>query len=125
MPLEDCLPEYPILRRQNRAARLGDPAKDVFIYNKSAPDRSAYRNLGRRRGEWPGRELNPRHADFQSAALPTELPGRWGGKYRKRLNLGQVTGSVLELRIAAPGRKFVALTLKFVALALKDVATGS
>ena len=26
--------------------------------------------------EWPGRELNPRHADFQSAALPTELPGR-------------------------------------------------
>src|ERR1700721_2154048 len=25
---------------------------------------------------WPGRELNPRHADFQSAALPTELPGR-------------------------------------------------
>ena len=24
---------------------------------------------------WPGRELNPRHADFQSAALPTELPG--------------------------------------------------
>ena len=22
-----------------------------------------------------GRELNPRHADFQSAALPTELPG--------------------------------------------------
>src|SRR5688572_28270974 len=26
--------------------------------------------------EWPERELNPRHADFQSAALPTELPGR-------------------------------------------------
>jgi hypothetical protein len=25
---------------------------------------------------WPGRELNPRHADFQSAALPTELPGQ-------------------------------------------------
>lgn len=24
---------------------------------------------------WPGRELNPRHADFQSAALPAELPG--------------------------------------------------
>src|SRR5688572_26203604 len=26
--------------------------------------------------EWPERESNPRHADFQSAALPTELPGR-------------------------------------------------
>ena len=25
-------------------------------------------------GSWFGRELNPRHADFQSAALPTELP---------------------------------------------------
>ena len=28
-------------------------------------------------GWWPGRELNPRHHDFQSCALPTELPGRW------------------------------------------------
>src|SRR5690606_27506981 len=30
---------------------------------------------------WPGRESNPRHGDFQSPALPTELPGhalrRW------------------------------------------------
>ena len=28
-----------------------------------------------KRPEWPGRELNPRHRDFQSRALPTELPG--------------------------------------------------
>src|SRR5207302_7536569 len=27
-------------------------------------------------GPWPGAESNCRHADFQSAALPTELPGR-------------------------------------------------
>jgi Phage integrase central domain len=33
---------------------------------------------------WPGRELNPRHADFQSAALPTELPGRTGSRIRHR-----------------------------------------
>src|SRR6266850_2283901 len=26
--------------------------------------------------KWPGAESNCRHADFQSAALPTELPGR-------------------------------------------------
>ena len=25
---------------------------------------------------WPGAESNRRHADFQSAALPTELPGQ-------------------------------------------------
>ncbi len=25
---------------------------------------------------WPGRGSNPRHEDFQSSALPTELPGR-------------------------------------------------
>jgi hypothetical protein len=35
---------------------------------------------------WPGRELNPRHADFQSAALPTELPGRAEPRIRHRLN---------------------------------------
>src|SRR5690348_17976972 len=29
--------------------------------------------------QWPGTESNRRHADFQSAALPSELPGR-GGK---------------------------------------------
>src|SRR5712691_380068 len=27
------------------------------------------------RDEWPGAELNRRHRDFQSRALPTELPG--------------------------------------------------
>jgi hypothetical protein len=37
--------------------------------------------------QWPGRELNPRHADFQSAALPTELPGRRVGKLVSRLAL--------------------------------------
>lgn len=25
---------------------------------------------------WPERELNPRHEDFQSSALPTELSGQ-------------------------------------------------
>src|SRR3989449_6257803 len=32
-------------------------------------------------GEWPGAESNCRHADFQSAALPTELPGRKSGNF--------------------------------------------
>src|SRR5439155_12813345 len=33
------------------------------------------RNRGTKR-QWLGRESNPRHADFQSAALPPELPSR-------------------------------------------------
>ena len=33
---------------------------------------------------YAGRELNPRHADFQSAALPTELPGPTGSRIRHR-----------------------------------------
>ncbi len=28
--------------------------------------------------EWPGTESNCRHEDFQSSALPTELPGQRG-----------------------------------------------
>src|SRR5947208_2512502 len=32
--------------------------------------------VGARFSEWPGAESNRRHRDFQSRALPTELPGR-------------------------------------------------
>ena len=30
--------------------------------------------------QWLGTESNRRHADFQSAALPTELPSRTGSR---------------------------------------------
>ena len=33
---------------------------------------------------WPGAESNHRHADFQSAALPTELPGHHMASYSSR-----------------------------------------
>ena len=35
-------------------------------------------SLASERTMWLGRELNPRHEDFQSSALPTELPSRSG-----------------------------------------------
>ena len=31
---------------------------------------------------WPGTESNCRHEDFQSSALPTELPGQMSGKLK-------------------------------------------
>ena len=34
-----------------------------------------HKNIKWKNKWWPGAELNCRHADFQSAALPTELPG--------------------------------------------------
>jgi hypothetical protein len=39
---------------------------------------------------WPGTESNHRHADFQSAALPTELPGHEERKYIKGDYVAQV-----------------------------------
>jgi hypothetical protein len=39
---------------------------------------------------WPGTESNHRHADFQSAALPTELPGHEERKYIKADYVAQV-----------------------------------
>ncbi len=35
---------------------------------------------------WPGVELNHRHGDFQSPALPTELPGLVGQKFMTALH---------------------------------------
>ncbi len=34
---------------------------------------------------WPGAGSNHRHTDFQSAALPTELPGHAKREYSKEL----------------------------------------
>jgi hypothetical protein len=39
---------------------------------------------------WPGTESNHRHADFQSAALPTELPGQREREYIKGDYVAQV-----------------------------------
>jgi hypothetical protein len=43
---------------------------------------------------WPGTESNCRHYDFQSYALPTELPGRRAKnhKYSRTLHLASSLG---------------------------------
>src|SRR6185369_12982208 len=69
---------------------LGDPGEAL-------PPPSAVNAL-KARGKWcPGAESNHRHCDFQSHALPTELPGRavsvGGGLYRTRQRSCPVEGS--------------------------------
>ena len=44
---------------------------------------------------WPGTELNRRHRDFQSRALPTELPGLFQGPADK--NRPSPAGGALPL----------------------------
>src|ERR1700735_2049091 len=51
---------------------------------------------------WPGRELNPRHADFQSAALPTELPGRSEERRIKQERGPYVNEPLLNQPVRAP-----------------------
>src|SRR5688572_26521395 len=52
---------------------------------------------------WPGAESNQRHADFQSAALPTELPGHAGRNDSIREALTK--GRVLNRRPGGSSRK--------------------
>src|SRR5690606_14360894 len=47
---------------------------------------------------WPGTESNRRHGDFQSPALPTELPGR---KSAPPPHLPGEAGRVLDMRQGA------------------------
>ena len=85
-----CCPWHPAKPR--RAASRADLQDAELLYRKprlaGSPERFAEQSQIRpisavseahvsyERGEWcPGADSNHRHADFQSAALPTELPG--------------------------------------------------
>ena len=52
----------------------GDPKRRIL-----APG-ARIRGILRRKKWWTGGELNSRHRDFQSRALPTELPVHWAGR---------------------------------------------
>ena len=52
--------------------------EDLFWMRATTQRRQMHERLGSTKKWWPGAELNCRHEDFQSTALPTELPGRSG-----------------------------------------------
>src|SRR5689334_5376902 len=72
------------------------PSREHLTCSRAARTRSRKRapeiptpptNFWRYEEWWPGSESNQRHADFQSAALPTELPGHG---YKSPSNEGRV-----------------------------------
>ena len=44
--------------------------------NPAKPEKKIAQQVGYSDSWWPGAESNHRHKDFQSSALPTELPGQ-------------------------------------------------
>ena len=72
---------------------------------------------------WPGTESNHRHADFQSAALPTELPGHEERKYIKGDYVAQVLfGTFLLKRSWNPRQSSLALVLAQIHTELLELA---
>src|SRR5687768_8403792 len=69
-----CLPADATARPDNKSAPDGLSSGALYSRQISLFFRPTYR--GNPVNQWPGAESNCRHADFQSAALPTELPGQ-------------------------------------------------
>ena len=63
-------------RRRSRRFRRSPPIENTDRTRTIEPARAAQRGGKVAEGWWPGTESNRRHADFQSAALPAELPGQ-------------------------------------------------
>src|SRR5437667_3657995 len=76
---------------------------------------------------WPGAESNCRHADFQSAALPTELPGRamqqnnlagsWGRRqWERRLTQKGAAGDQSATPLASASETGATITPPYLSL---------
>ena len=47
-----------------------------IFYDPAKPQKKIAQQVDYLNSWWPGAESNHRHKDFQSSALPTELPGQ-------------------------------------------------
>jgi hypothetical protein len=81
-----------------------DCARIPFMRSSRAdlPHDRSHRDLALKTYWWLGAESNHRHADFQSAALPTELPSQGAGLYAGRLVSGKPTPVPLASRMCGP-----------------------
>src|SRR5690606_8104276 len=61
----------------HRAVASTVPRRGPSVQALAGQTKKACTDAGLFNQWWPGRESNPRHGDFQSPALPTELPGHW------------------------------------------------
>ena len=85
--------------RAAAAIRARVPARLIGPPQSWRPSSSWRASTGLERGWCPGAESNHRHCDFQSHALPTELPGPKhpalsGGRRQRRREIAEAPGAV-------------------------------
>src|SRR5213592_3864655 len=76
-----------------------------------------------RMDRWLGTESNRRHADFQSAALPTELPSRAGSRRTQQLKLNVFVGQRLQKPVSGRCPRVAVMTDFTPPLTLKSPTT--
>src|SRR6476659_2401542 len=92
-----------MLMNRHRVAmdkRVGERLTAIAHEAAQQPKKSPHASAGFWNRWWPGRESNPRHGDFQSPALPTELPGQRARHDTDAAGFGQAAYWLNGVRVA-------------------------